>query len=290
MRFNTSINNVKAKEWGLNLPLSYLFAWFYELPSWANKVVIENEIYYFASKNKAVQELPLLTEKKDTMYRYYKQIEKLGLIKIKKVDDKDYICLTKKAMGWNYSSDNSELNPTPRKQIRTTSETNPTPRKQIRTTSDLNPTPLGNKSDPPSDLNPTYNNTNTNNNTKDNSKTIIKSKNEKEKEVFTEKDFPKILIELGADETHVKDWMKSRKNKKATNSQTALKRFIKECSNHQYPIADAVKDCAENSWSGFKFEWLNNQKNGNRSNNNGNTSETNLGKIYADIDEMYGNE
>jgi len=142
MRYNTSINNVKAKEWGLNLPLSYLFAWFYELPSWANKVVIENEIYYFASKNKAVEELPLLTDKRDTMYRYYKQIENLGLIKIKKVDDKDYICLTKKAMAWNYSSDTSETNPTN----------------------------LGNKSEQTSDINPTYNNTILNNNTKDNRK------------------------------------------------------------------------------------------------------------------------
>jgi hypothetical protein len=57
----------------------------------------------------------------------------------------------------------------------------------------------------------------------------------------------------------------------------------------------------EKGWTA-DFDWIfnpnnflkiienNYTKNGNRSNNNGNTSETNLGKIYADIDEMYGNE
>ena len=75
MRFTTTINNVKAKEWGLSLPQAYLFTWFYELPSWADRVIIGNEIYWFASKNKAIEELGfMLTDKRDTMYRYYKQI------------------------------------------------------------------------------------------------------------------------------------------------------------------------------------------------------------------------
>jgi uncharacterized protein YdaU (DUF1376 family) len=117
---------------------------------------------------------------------------------------------------------------------------------------------------------------------------VIKTKLKKKKEVFTEKDFPKILIDLGADKTHVEDWMKCRKNKKATNSQTALRKFIQECSNHQYSIADAVKYCAENSWSGFKHEWLNNQKNGNKSQNNGQSNETDFNKVLSGIDAMYG--
>jgi len=132
MRYNTTINNVKANEWNLDIKLAYLFAWMYELPSWADKSTIEGKDYYFASKNKAIDELPLLTDKRDTMYRYYKQLESLNLIEIKKIDSKDYICLTSKAKQWNgYKSD----------------------------TSDKNPNELGNKSENPSDKNPTYNNT-----------------------------------------------------------------------------------------------------------------------------------
>lgn len=140
MRFTSTINNIKAIEWALTIQQSYLFSWFYELPSWADKVIIEGEIYYFASKNKAVEELPLLTNKVDTMYRYYKQIEDHKLIKLKKIDGKDYISLTNKGKSWNlHKSDNSEENPTI----------------------------FGKQSENISEENPTYNNTSINNNIKD---------------------------------------------------------------------------------------------------------------------------
>jgi uncharacterized phage protein (TIGR02220 family) len=137
MRYNSIINNVKSLEWELNLAQAYLFSWIYELASWADKVIIENEVYYFASKNKACEELPILTDKTDTMYRYYKQLEEKKLILIKKIDGKDYVSLTLKAKQWNLSiqSDRSERNPSG----------------------------YGNESESKTDLNPTYNNTNSNN-------------------------------------------------------------------------------------------------------------------------------
>lgn len=141
MRYSSTINNVKSKEWKLNIQQAYLFAWFYELPSWADKVVIGNDIYYFASKNKAVEELPILTSKKDTMYRYYKQLEVLGLILIKKIDGKDYIAITEKGKLWNYSKSD---------------------------TSEINPSTLGNKSESNSEINPTNNNIISNPNIKEN--------------------------------------------------------------------------------------------------------------------------
>jgi hypothetical protein len=130
MRFYTNINNVKANEWGLNIQQAYLFAWFYELPSWADKVIVGTETFYFASKNKALAELPLLTNKVDTIYRYYKQIEQHGLVLIKKIDGRDYISLTAKGKTWNGTK--SEY-------------------------SEKNPTELGKKSENNSDLNPTNN-------------------------------------------------------------------------------------------------------------------------------------
>lgn len=127
MRYSTIINNIKANEWGLTIQQAYLFSWFYELPSWANKVMIKNEIFYFASKFKAIEELSILTDKSDTMYRYYKQIESLDLIVIKKIDGKDYIALTEKGKEWNNcKSDRSENNPSLGNLSEKNSENNPT--------------------------------------------------------------------------------------------------------------------------------------------------------------------
>ena len=179
MRFNTTINNVKAKEWGLNIQQAYLFAWFYELPSWASTLIFDNKIYYFASKNKAIEELCLLSDKIDTIYRLYKQIENKGLIDIKKFDSKDYVLLTEKAKEWNYKND-----------------------------SDLNPT-LGNLSVRHSDLNPTNNNINLYNNKieresenfknfENQKKSELKTQKEKEKKVAQkkEKDFDSTDLEI----------------------------------------------------------------------------------------------
>ena len=102
MRLYNKINSEKSIEWGLNIKCAYIFSWIYELPSWANKVIIGSDVYYFASKNKIIEELPLLTDKLDTVYRYLKILEEKGLIVLKKIDSKDYIALTEKSKSWNF--------------------------------------------------------------------------------------------------------------------------------------------------------------------------------------------
>lgn len=101
MKYSTVIDNIKAIEWGLNIQEAYLFAWIYTVPSWAGRVTIEDLDFYFASKTKAIEDLPLLTDKIDTVYRYYKSLQEKGLILIMKVDNKDCISLTDKAKTWN---------------------------------------------------------------------------------------------------------------------------------------------------------------------------------------------
>lgn len=139
MKFTTVIDNITALKWGLSIQEAYLFDWLFSLPSWADKAVVENEIFYFASKNKAVNELPMLTDKPDTMYRYYKSLQQKELILISKIGGKDYISLTEKAKQWNGNkSEHSENNPSNGKVFRSK---------------------LGNKSEGNSENNPTYNNT-----------------------------------------------------------------------------------------------------------------------------------
>jgi len=151
MKYTSLIDNVTSKKWGLSIQEAYLFEWIYSLPSWANKAVIDDNVFYFASKNKAIEELPLLTDKPDTMYRYYKSLEKKELILISKIGGKDYVCLTEKSKAWNRCK--SEY-------------------------SENNPNKLGNKSENNSENNPTYNKTIKDKITKDNVVVTPEQKNE----------------------------------------------------------------------------------------------------------------
>lgn len=142
MKYSSTIDNVTAEKWGLTIQLAYLFSWLYNLPSWANSITSDSRIFYFAAKSQAVKELPLLTDKLDTMYRYYRQLETAGLILVIRVDGKDYVSLTEKAKQWNTVGFKSDL-------------------------PDSNPSQVGKISEKPSDLNPTYHSTNNDKNTSD---------------------------------------------------------------------------------------------------------------------------
>ena len=129
MKYTSCIDNVRAVEWGLNLQEAYAFSFCYSLPSWAETLIIGGEVWYFGSRNKAMEEIPLLTDKPDTVYRHYKALSNKGIIEWKKVDGKDCIRITAKGKQWN----TSEINPPlgnkseyTRKNIRKSSEINPT--------------------------------------------------------------------------------------------------------------------------------------------------------------------
>jgi len=156
MKYNSSIDNITAQKWGLNISQAYIFDWIYSLPSWADKLIQNEEIYYFASRNLACKELPLLTDKADTIYRYFRQLEGIGVVKYKKINGKDYLKLTEKGRLWNRFSE--------AKQVKTKVDNS-----EINPNSEMNPSKLGNKSESNSEINPTYNNTIIDNNTIDKS-------------------------------------------------------------------------------------------------------------------------
>lgn len=147
MQYSSSIDNSKSVEWGLTLQEAYLFTWIIRLPIWADRITKDNVDYWFASKTKAIEDMPLISNKKDTIYRYYKSLELKGVIMTSKIDGKDYVHITKKGASWN----------------------------TIRE-SDSNPSNVGNKSESNSDSNPTYYNNNYN-------KENIDNNNKKEKNI-----------------------------------------------------------------------------------------------------------
>lgn len=154
MQFTLLINQVRALEWGLNAQQSMLFAFIYELSSWADAIEVDGLTFYRLSKSKILRELPLLTDKPDTAYRLLKQLETRGLIELGAASGEMVVAITDKGRRWNKSGEDlGEASPgglnfavdKPRKKIRA-------PEK--------NPSNLGKKSEPPSEKNPTYQLTN----------------------------------------------------------------------------------------------------------------------------------
>ncbi|CAB4153813.1 hypothetical protein UFOVP638_28 [uncultured Caudovirales phage] len=79
--------------------------------------------------------------------------------------------------------------------------------------------------------------------------------------------FERNLLEYGFDKQLVTDWLKVRKTKKATNTETAFKNFIAELEQRNCNINEVLEICVEKSWSGFKWSWIDNLKQTNTFNN-----------------------
>lgn len=129
MKYSILINQKRALEWNLTTSEAVVFSWIYELASWADKLIYDDKTYYFSSREKACEELPIVTEKSDTMYRLYKALEKKGLVSIVTINKKDYIALTEKGKQWYYEDElpkDGKKSEETRKNIRENSEKNPT--------------------------------------------------------------------------------------------------------------------------------------------------------------------
>lgn len=145
MQYLVSINQTKALEWGLNAQQAMLFAFLHQVPTWADSREIDGVVWFNIGKGKVIEELPLLTDKPDTVYRLMKQLRAAGLICMTSCDNKTYIHLTEKAKGWNRAQ-GSEKYPTQKAKPKG-SEKNPTlgekseqGRKNIREGSEKYPT------------------------------------------------------------------------------------------------------------------------------------------------------
>jgi len=103
MQFTVMINQTKAIEWGMNAQQAMLFAFIYQVPSWARPVVVDGKTYYAISKAKIIEELPLLTDKPDTAYRLLKALEVIEVITLSSTPKITLIRLTEKGREWNRS-------------------------------------------------------------------------------------------------------------------------------------------------------------------------------------------
>ena len=78
---------------------------------------------------------------------------------------------------------------------------------------------------------------------------------EKDKEV-KKFSFLKELIGLGVDRKIAEEWIKVRKNKKLTQTETAFRKTKAEIDKSGRNANDCITLCVERSWGGFKAEWV----------------------------------
>ncbi|WPJ30543.1 hypothetical protein [Pseudoalteromonas phage vB_PalP_Y7] len=152
MRYTISINQVKTREWGLNMNEGALMDLINQAYSWAEPVMIEGNLYYWMSRNKVIAEIPTAYSKPDTVYRAFRTLAQKGLVLYTKQGKRDLLALTAKGKKWNvegtaigdailgYKSD-------------------------LIGNSEIDPSKSGNKSENYSDRNPTYKNTSINKST-----------------------------------------------------------------------------------------------------------------------------
>lgn len=96
-------------------------------------------------------------------------------------------------------------------------------------------------------------------------------------EVLEKFNFKNSLIAYGFEEKLVNDWLLVRKNRKATNTETAFKGFVRRVSASGMDKNEVLSICVEKSWSSFQKEWLDNLKNnqnGTSKNTSASTGET----------------
>ena len=78
---------------------------------------------------------------------------------------------------------------------------------------------------------------------------------EKDKEV-NKFSFLKELVGLGVDRKIAEEWIKVRKNKKLTQTETAFNKLKNEIDRSGMSANDCITLCVERSWGGFKAEWV----------------------------------
>jgi len=96
-------------------------------------------------------------------------------------------------------------------------------------------------------------------------KTLNENENENENNNVTDNEniiklkafsFFKSLKDLGADDNLINDWLKVRKTKRLSNTETAFKGFEREFLKTQKDINFVLTKCIEKSWGGFESIWI----------------------------------
>jgi hypothetical protein len=82
--------------------------------------------------------------------------------------------------------------------------------------------------------------------------------NDKDKE--KKFNFSQALLSYGFDKNLISEWLEVRRKKKAVNTETAYKGFIKEVEKTNLDKNKVLQMCVEKSWQGFTASWITEKK------------------------------
>jgi len=240
MRYTHSINAVKCLEWDINLAQGALIDLINQASSWAKPHVIGDEVYYWISRNKIIDEIPVAYSKADTVYRSIKSLAEKGIINHVKSGKRDLINLTEKGKSWNVKGTDI-------------GDAKLGNKSELVEKSEINPSEVGNKSEKTpknSEISPTDKNTN------------YKSINDKKEKPQTsskkEDVFKPVKPEQVSDQTW-NDLLALRKKKRAVESQTAWTRINNSIERAQQATGHTLENIFSywvmRAWAGFDEKW-----------------------------------
>ncbi|SHO54384.1 hypothetical protein [Vibrio quintilis] len=241
MRFSLFINQAKSIEWELNFQQAALFSCLYELQSWGRYELIDGHPYYWAGKNKIIEEIPLVFEKPDTLKRHMIALENKGLIERKQLKNMPFVRITEKGKAWNQHNQPEPEKGQPEKVVKkiTTSEESC---KKSRPTREKDHDPSREKNHD--------NKCTSNTNTKDQ---CIKKNKQKSPLDFS------CWPEMPSEEI-LKDWKLVRDRNRAPITQIVINRMAKKFRDAREQFGLSVDDvlgiCIERGWRGFEVQWL----------------------------------
>lgn len=94
MKYNGNINYIKCLEFGLNLSQWAVMDLLGHLSTWAEGKEIDWQIYYYISAKKMTEELPIVSEKKDTFLKILQKLKEKNLVEHKIFKNKWFYRLT----------------------------------------------------------------------------------------------------------------------------------------------------------------------------------------------------
>lgn len=240
MRYTHSINAVKCLEWDINLAQGALIDLINQASSWAKPHVIDDEVYYWISRNKVIDEIPVAYSKADTVYRSIKSLAEKGIINHIKSGKRDLINLTEKGKSWNVKGTDI-------------GDAKLGNKSELAQNSEINPSKLGNKSENTpqnSEISPTDKNTT--------NKSINDKKGKPKTSSKKEGVFKPVKPEQVSDQVWT-DLLALRKKKGAVDSQTAWTRINNSIERAQQATGHTLENIFSywvmRAWAGFDEKW-----------------------------------
>ena len=205
------------------------------------KILVDEKIFFWVSYKEIISELPILGIGKQALSDRLDKMVKLGVLEREIKTMPPYANMTLFRIGdkyerLRYKVEDSKDDSTVSNYDTVSCSTTIGSRSQIR------------------DINNEYNNNKDDNNVDKEEKEDKSSS--KKKDSFP---FRQALIDLGVRPEIVNDWLIVRKNKRASNTETAFNRIKNEILKSGKSANDCITLAVERSWQGFMAEWMLNE-------------------------------